>query len=342
MRKIIIILSLVLIVSASIFALDYRLNSQQNLITKKNPIIIGFSLGVTKEERWFKDRDAFIKKAQELGAIVNVTLADQDVSLQISQIENLISQGVKVIIIVPANSERIAPVVEKAKAAGVKIIAYDRLIRNTNIDMYISFDNEKVGQLEADGLLSLAPQGKYAYIGGPVSDNNSLLLRKGTISELKPKIDSGDIELVIDEAAGSWEPEEAYNIIKKYLETGGTLNAIIAGNDGLAFGARQALKEKDPNNKILISGQDAELSACQRIVAGTQTATVYKQIDLLAAKAAEIAVLMAQGETPETSQTINNGWANIPEILIKPILVNKDNMIETIIKDGFHTYDDIY
>jgi len=341
MRKIIIIFSLLLIVSVSIFVLDYRLNNQQNLITKKNPIIIGLSLGSTKEERWSKDRDFFVKKAQELGAIVNITVAD-DIDTQTSQIENLISQGVKVIVIVPADSEKIAPVIKRAKAAGVKIIAYDRLIKNANIDLYISFDNEKVGQLEASGLIALAPQGKYAYIGGPTSDNNSALLKKGTMIELSPKINSGDIKLVVNATAGSWEPEEAYNIIKKYLAGGGALDAVVASNDGLAAGVRKALKEKDPDNKILISGQDAELSACQRIVAGTQTTTVYKQIDLLADKAAEMAVALAQEKTPDTSQIVNNGQDNIPEILIEPILVNKNNIIETIIKDGFHAYEDVY
>jgi len=342
MRKIIIIFSLLLIVSVSVFVLDYRLNNQQNLIAKKNPIIIGLSLGNTKEERWPKDRDFFVKRAQELGAIVNITSAD-NIDTQISQIENLISQGVKVIVVIPADSEKIAPEIKKAKAAGVKIIAYDRLIKSTDVDLYISFDNEKVGRLEASGLVALAPQGKYAYIGGPTSDNNSALLKKGTMAELNnPKIKSGDIKLVINTAANSWEPEEAYNIIKKYLNSGGALDAVIASNDGLASGVRKALKEKDPDNKVLISGQDAELSACQRIIAGTQTTTVYKQIDLLADKAAEIAVALAQGKMPVTNQTVNNGQADIPEILIEPILVNKDNMIETIVKDGFHTYEDIY
>ena len=341
MRKIIIIFSLLLIVSVSIFVLDYRLNNQQNLIAKKNPIIIGLSLGNIKEERWSKDRDFFVKRAQELGAIVNITAAD-DVDTQISQIENLISQGVKVIVIVPADSKKIAPVIKKAKAAGVKIIAYDRLIKDADIDLYISFDNEKVGQLEASGLITLAPQGNYAYISGPTSDNNSALLKKGAMTELSPKITSGDIKLVVNATANSWEPEEAYNIIKKYLAGGGALDAVVASNDGLAAGVRKALKEKDPDNKILISGQDAELSACQRIVTGTQTTTVYKQIDLLANKAAEMAIAMAQGKTLQTNQTINNGQDDIPEILIEPILVDKNNIVETIVKDGFHTYEEIY
>jgi D-xylose transport system substrate-binding protein len=342
MKKIIIILTFLALIIASVLWLARGLNIRETPIADKKPVIIGFSLGTTREERWFTDRDLFVQKAQELGAVVNVSLSDYDAALQSSQIENLVTQGAKVIVVVPSDSEALAPAIAKVKAAGVKIIAYDRLIKNTNIDFYISFDSVKVGELEASSIVAVASSGAFAYIGGAPSDNNSSLLKQGSMKVLEPKIKSGEIKLVIDEFMKDWNPDEAYKTIKNYLATGGKLDAIVAANDGTAFGAIQALKEKGLAGKIPVSGQDAELSACQRIFVGTQTSTVYKPISSLAYKTAEIAVAMAKGQDPETNSTINNGLADIPSFLLDPILVTKRNMMGTIIKYGFHTYEEVY
>ena len=264
-------------------------------------------MGAIREERWFKDRDLFIQKAQELGAEVIVSLSDYDSAEQVSQIENLVSQGASVIVIIPSDSEKIGPAIEKANQDGVKVIAYDRLIKNSNVDLYISFDNVKVGELEAESVLSVVNKGKFAYIGGSSTDNNSFLLKEGTMNVLDKKIKNGDIKLVVDEFTLDWKPEEAYKTMKKYLDSGQTIDAVIAANDGTASGVIRALKEKGLDGKIPVSGQDAELSATQRIVAGTQTSTVYKPINSLAFKAAEVAVAMANGQTPEATGYINNG-----------------------------------
>jgi len=342
MKKIIIVLALLVLVTASVFWLSYKLNIDESPITNKKPVIIGFSLGTTREERWFTDRDLFVQKAEALGATVDVTLSDYDAALQSSQIENLISQGAEVIVIVPADAKALAPAIAKAEAAGIKIIAYDRLINDSPIDFYISFDNVKVGELEASSIVAVASSGPFAYIGGAPTDNNASLVKQGSMEILAPKIKSGEIKLVVDEFMKDWSPDEAYKTIKAYLATGGKLNAIVAANDGTAFGAIKALAEKGLAGKIPVSGQDAELSACQRIFAGTQTSTVYKPISLLADKAAEIAVALTKGQTPETNSTVNNGSADIPSFLLEPTLVTKSNMMGTIIKDGFHTYDEVY
>jgi D-xylose transport system substrate-binding protein len=306
------------------------------------PVVIGFSLGTTREERWLTDRDLFIKKAQELGATVNSVASDYDVDTQISQIENLISQGVKAIVVVPADSEKIAPVIAKANQAGVKIIAYDRLIKNSKPDFYVSFDSVKVGVLEAQSVLSVVNKGNFAYVGGAPTDNNAILLSQGSMSILDPKIQSGDIKLVLNKLTDNWDPVIAYQNLKAYLNTGKTVDAVVAANDGTAFGVIQALHEKKLDGKVPVSGQDAELAACQRIVEGTQTSTVYKPIKLLAAKAAEIAVAMARGEAPEITSTVNNGQIDVPSFLLNPTLVTKDNMMSTIVEDGFHSYNEVY
>lgn len=344
MKKIIIVLIILAgLVVGSIYFLNSLLVKKQSTLVEKKPILIGFSMGTTREERWFKDRDFFVQKAQELGADVIVTLSNYDANLQISQIMNLISQGVSVIVVIPADSEKINPAIEEAKAAGVKIIAYDRLIKNSDdIDLYISFDNVKVGVLQAESVLSIVSKGNFAYIGGSPTDNNASLLKEGTMSILTPKIQSGDVKLVVNELMTDWKPEEAYRTIKNYLASGKSLDAVIAANDGTASGAIQALKEKGLAGKIPVSGQDAELSAVQRINAGTQTSTVYKPINSLAYKTAEIAVAMAGNQIVETTGTIDNGKIQVPSYLLEPIIVNKKNIMTTIIKDGFHTYEEVY
>ena len=343
MKKIIILVFVfAAIVLCTIYFLNRELVLKQNYLANQKPIIIGFSMGTTREERWFKDRDFFVQRAQELGATINVSLSDYDVEKQILQIENMISQGASVIVVIPADSEKIWPAIEKAKEAGVKVIAYDRLIKNTDIDLYISFDNVKIGELQAESILAVINHGNFAYIGGSPNDNNATLLKQGTMNILNPLIKNGSIKLVVDSFTEDWKPDLAYKTIEKYLDSGSSLDAVVAANDGTAFGAIRELQERGLAGKIPVSGQDAELSAAQRIVAGTQTSTVYKPINALASKAAEMAVDMASGQSVSTNSTIDNGKDLVPSYYLLPIIVNKDNMMDTIIKDGFHTYEEVY
>jgi D-xylose transport system substrate-binding protein len=342
MKKIIIILLLLVAVVAGIFWFSWKLSPSTNLSIKKAPLTIGFSLGVTREERWFKDRDLFVEKVKDLGAATTVFQTDQDVDVQISQIRNLISQKVKVIVIVPADFEKLTEVINEAHAAGIKTIAYDRLIKNSNLDLYVSFDSVKVGKMEAEGVLAAMKGDSLAYIGGSPTDNNAFLLKEGTMSVLNDKIASGDLKLVVDKFMDNWDSTKAYEAIKEYLATGGKLDGIIAANDGTAFGAINALTEKGLAGQIPVSGQDAELAACQRIIAGTQTMTVYKPIRALAQKAAELAVAIAKGDTPETNSVINNGQKDVPTYYIDPTIVTVDNMETTVISDHFYTYEQVY
>lgn len=303
---------------------------------------IGFSLGDLREERWQKDRDLFVEAAEKLGAYVQVTSANSDPELQNSQVENLISQKVDVLVIMPYDSEKIAPTIELAHEAGIQVLSYDRLIKLANVDYYISFDNETVGRMEAEGVVAVKKSGNFAYVGGSPIDNNSSQLKKGSMGVLEPLIKNGSVKLVVDTFTPDWKPEEAYKTIKQYLAGGGKLDAVVAANDGTAFGAIRALREYNLEGKVPVSGQDAELSACQRIVRGTQTMTVYKPLPVLAQKAAELAVSMARGEKLPSKSTTNNGNYEVPSYYLDPIMVTKENMDETIIKDGFHTKDQVY
>lgn len=318
-------------------------NSTANAKSKSGKVRIGFLLDSLQQERWQKDRDIFMAKAQELGAEVLLQTADGDDETQIKQAESLLTQGVDVIVLVPHNAEVAGVIVDKAKKEKVPVISYDRLVKNSEPDLYISFDNEKVGELQAKYLVEKAPKGNYVLIGGAPTDNNALLLRKGQMKVLQPFIDKGDIKIVADQWAKEWMADEALKHAENALtQNNNNIAAIVTSNDGTAGGAIQPLIRLGLAGKVLVSGQDAEKAALQRIVQGTQTMTVYKPVKNLATRSAEVAVAIARGEKFETNAKINNGRIDVPSILLEPISVDKSNLDETVIKDGFQKREEVY
>jgi len=306
-------------------------------------ITIGFSLDTLQEERWQRDRDLFTAAAEALGAEVDAQSANSDDAKQIAQAENFISQGVDVLVVVPHNGDATAAIVEKAHEAGIPVLAYDRLIKNSDLDLYVSFDNEKVGELQAQAIVDLVPKGKFVYIGGSETDNNAHLFKKGAFNVLQPLIDKGDIEVVFDQFTKDWNPSNALaNMENALTANNNQIDAVVAANDGTAGGVIQALAAQGLAGKIPVSGQDAELAAAQRIVEGTQTMTVYKPIKNLAETAAELAVKLAKGEEIQTDKTVNNGKIDVPSVLLEPIAVDKSNIDATVIADGFHSREDVY
>lgn len=306
-------------------------------------LIIGMSIDDLRLERWQKDRDIFVKKAEELGAKVFVQSANGDATAQISQIENMINRNVDVLVIIPFNGEVLGNIIAEAKREGIKVLAYDRLINNADVDFYVSFDNEKVGELQAQSVVEKVPQGNYFLMGGSPVDNNAKLFRKGQMKVLQPLIDSGKIKVVGDQWVDSWLAEKALQIMENALTANkNNIDAVVASNDATAGGAIQALSAQGLAGKVAISGQDADLAGIKRIVEGTQTMTVYKPITRLADKAAEIAVQLGKDGKPESNAQLNNGLKDVPAYLLDPIAVTKDNIDETIIKDGFHSKDAVY
>ncbi|HKV41791.1 MAG TPA: D-xylose ABC transporter substrate-binding protein [Blastocatellia bacterium] len=306
-------------------------------------IRIGFSMDTLKEERWQRDRDVFVARAKELGADVLVQSADGDDRVQIQQAENLLTQGVDVLVIIPHNGEVCASIVDSAKRQNVPVISYDRLIRDSEPDLYISFDNEKVGQLQAKYLLDRAPNGNYVLLGGAPTDNNAKMFRQGQMDVLKPAIDRGDIHVVADQWAKDWLASEALRHTENALtQAGNNVVAVVASNDAVAGGAIQALAEQNLAGKVAVSGQDADLAGLQRIVAGTQSMTVYKPVAQLARRAAEAAVQLAKHEKVETKAVVNNGKIDVPSVLLEPIVVDSSNIAQTVIKDGYQKASEIY
>lgn len=313
----------------------------QNAIAKD--LKIGMSIDDLRLERWQKDRDIFVKKAEALGAEVFVQSANGDATAQIAQIENMLNKDIDVLVIIPFNGEVLTNVIAEAKKEGVKVLAYDRLINNADIDFYVSFDNEKVGELQAQAIIEKKPEGNYFLMGGSPVDNNAKLFRKGQMKVLQPHIDSGKVKVVGDQWVDSWLAEKALQIIENALTANkNNIDAVVASNDATAGGAIQALSAQGLAGKVAISGQDADLAAIKRIVDGSQTMTAYKPITNLADKAAEISVALGKQEKVESNATLNNGAKDVPAYLLEPVVVTKENIDETVIKDGFHTKEAIY
>lgn len=306
-------------------------------------IRIGFAMDALKQERWQKDRDLFLAHAEKLGAEVLLQTADGNDDAQMKQVESLLTQGIDVLVIVPHNAEVAGAMVEMAKKQGVPVISYDRLVKNSSPDLYVSFDNERVGELQAKVLFEMKPKGNYLLIGGAPTDNNAALLRKGQLNILQAAIDSGDIKIVADQWAKEWLAEEALKHTENALtRNNNQIDAVVVSNDGTAGGVIEALTAQNMAGRVLVSGQDAELAALQRVLAGTQTMTVYKPIARLAPAAVEAAIALARGEKLNTKRTVNNGRIDVPSILIEPIPINKDNIESTVIADGFHKREDIF
>jgi len=297
-----------------------------------------------KEERWHRDRDLLVKRAGELGAEVLVQAANGNDALQNSQAENMLTQGVDVLLVAPHNGRTAAVIVEAAHRARVPVIAYDRLINDADVDLYMSFDNEQVGQMQAEYLVARRPKGNYVVIGGAPTDNNALLYHQGQMAVLRPYIGRGDIRIVADQWARDWLAVEALKIMENALtRSDNKVDAVVAANDGVASGAIQALSEQGLAGRTLVSGQDAELSACQRIAAGTQSMTVYKPIARLAYKAAEVAVKLARKQPHgEATRGVSNGRTEVPSILLPPVAVDRDNLVSTVVADGYQKLEDVY
>lgn len=306
-------------------------------------LTIGFAMDSLKEERWQNDSKFFVEKAAEMGAKVRITEADGDERLQISQAEQLIAEGVNVLVIVPVNGDTASEIVDIAHKAGIKVLSYDRLVRNSDLDYYVSFDSIMVGQIQGKAMLKAVSNGELAYVGGSQKDNNAILFRDGVMNVLKDKVNSKEVSLIMDKYSDDWKPDKAYENVKEMLTTNkDKIKGIICANDGTAYGAIEALKEVGLDGKIPVTGQDADLKACQRIVEGKQLMTVYKPVKEIAEKAAEVAVNIAENKSVSTNSTIDNGYKKVPSYLLEPIEVNKDNIKDTVIKDGWQKSEEVY
>ena len=305
-------------------------------------ISIGLSFDSFVIERWIRDRDVFTSTARELGADVNVQNANGDVEEQISQIRYLIDKQVDVLVVVAADSMLLADVMEEAHKSGIITISYDRLILNTATDLYLSFDNRKVGTLMAKALKEAIPEGGDIFmIQGAAEDNNVDLVREGFDEEIK----ESNLNVVYEANCAGWLSELGAEYAREALELYPDVKGIMCGNDDIASSVIRVLAEKRLAGEVAVVGQDGDLAACQRIVEGTQTMTAFKPVENLARAAAMYAVSMANGENPEEREltgTMDYGSGKVDCILLEPISVQKSNMKKIIVDGGYHSMEDVY
>jgi len=303
---------------------------------------IGFSVDALVIERWQRDINIVKSKAEEMGFEVEVVNAYESNEKQIEQIKALVEEGVEAIMVVAHDEHALSEVIREAKKKGVIVIAYDRLIADADVDAYVSFDNIAVGILMAEALIEKVPEGNYVIIHGSPSDHNSKMFSEGYYTVLNPYIESGAIEIVGEAWADNWYEEVAYNTVRKVLDQNIRIDGIIGANDLLAEGALSALSEYGLMEDIQVVGHDADISACQRIVEGKQLMTVYKPIKNLAEGAVVLVDALLKNKDIIYEDHIYDGTYNVPFIKFEVIPVDKENMRETIIKDFFHSEEDIY
>lgn len=330
MKKNLILLSIFLVLSLLVSSCSEK---------QTDELRIGFSMATLTEERWIRDRDCMIKYAKENGCSITVQNANESSEKQFEDVKEMISEGIDILVIVPQDKDASA-IVNYAKKRKVRVVSYDRLAINSNIDAYVSFDSEKVGELQAEEITKINPSGKYLVVSGPMSDNNSRLVREGVEKVLK----GNDISYQMTQVS-SWDNVESFDIVNNILSTpsGKDIQGIICANDSLAYGASNAAFLNQRKN-MLIAGQDADLEACRRIVSGKQTVTIYKPIDKLACTAIDICKKLYSGEELDSQNLSfeNNGYKDIPTVLVDVYAVNKDNIKEVLIDDNYYSYQNIY
>ncbi|MET1027643.1 MAG: D-xylose ABC transporter substrate-binding protein [Dongiaceae bacterium] len=307
-------------------------------------LVVGVSWSNFQEERWKRDEGAIKAALEAAGAKYISADAQASNEKQLSDIENLITKGANALIILAWDADAVLPAVQKAKAEGIPVVAYDRLIQDPNV-FYLTFDNVEIGRMQAREVEKMKPDGNYVFIKGAATDPNANFLHQGQLEVLKPAIDSGKIKVVGEQYTEGWAPEVAQKNMEQILtKNNNKVDAVVASNDGIAGGAAAALAAQNLTG-IPLSGQDGDIAALNRIARGQQTVSVYKDARELGKNAAEIAVALAKGTKPDAipgAQMWDKGSKNITieSKFLTPIPVTKANL-NVVIDGGWATKDQV-
>lgn len=325
------------------------------------PIKIGLSFSDFATERWKNEEVLMRGLLEDLGYEVISQEANHDVVLQNNQIENMVTQGVAAIIVVAEDGDAVSTAVDAAAEAGVHVLAYDRLIKSTNIAAYLSFNNVEVGRQQALGVLAaLDIDGgewtvdnpvRLVKLGGSPTDNNAILFRQGQDEIIDPYVEEGIIEVVADQWVDNWDATNALRIMENILTAqNNEIDAVVASNDGTALGALQALSAQGLAGVVPISGQDATADGCNSIVRGELTVSILKDIRDLTPLAVDLIDKLVQGEEiPEleeyTLAELTNDDSlegNVNAFFLPVFQVTTDNVYDLVVATGFQSYDDVY
>jgi len=324
-------------------------------------IKVGLSFSDFATERWANEEKILRKLLEDKGYEVLTQEANHDVKAQNDQIDNMVSQGVKALIVIAEDGDAVVTSVDKAADAGVAVIAYDRLIKSPKIAGYISFNNVEVGRQQADGVMKAlgieewdaAANGpaRVVMLGGSPTDNNAILFRQGQEEIVQPYVDAGKAEIVADQWVENWDAANALKLMENILTAANNdVDAVVASNDGTALGALQALSAQGLAGKVPISGQDATADGCNSIVKGELTVSILKDIRNLAPIAVDMVDAILAGQPVEglqeyTLAELTNDDAlqgNVNALFLPVEQVNKDNVFDLCVANGFQSYDDVY
>ncbi|GHV85154.1 D-xylose ABC transporter substrate-binding protein [Spirochaetia bacterium] len=310
---------------------------------KSDKLTIGVLFDFLGVETRVRQRDFALAFGEENGVNVVFQSADSDEQVQLRQAENLISQGVDAIVIEAMNADACKPIVQGCKEAGIPLIVVDRLIANEDYPYYVGVDNSVIGYMQVEYMLKQKAEGKWAIIGGAPTDPNCIIWHDSYVERIQPYMNSGAIQLVADERCDNWDP----NIALRYMENILTVNqdkidVVMIMNDGLCTGVTQALEARGLAGKVLTCGQDGETVAYQRIVEGKQTFTVLRDDAAIARGFMATAIAAAKGETVVTNGTIDNGYKQVPALMIAPVIIDKNNIDEKVINAGIASRADVY
>ncbi|QIG39530.1 sugar ABC transporter substrate-binding protein [Microbacterium sp. 4R-513] len=334
--------------------------------------LIGVAMPTKSSERWIQDGDAVKAALEDAGYQVDLQYAEDDIPTQVSQIENMITKGAEALIVASIDGTTLSEVLQTAKDSDIPVIAYDRLIRDSeNVDYYATFDNFLVGQQQAwtilnglgltelDGTAKAdAPAGPFniELFAGSLDDNNAFFFFNGAMDVLQPLIDDGTLvvksgQTDIEQAATlRWDGETAQSRMEDILTAnysdGTKVDAVLSPYDGISRGIISALTDagySTGEDWPVISGQDAEVDSVKAILSGEQYATIFKDTRELAKVAAGMAVSLLQGDEPEVNdtETYDNGVKVVPSYLLKPVQVVKDNVESALVDTGYWTKEDL-
>jgi len=337
-------LSFSLLITVILLAAGCTKKSSQSSSTSdsKNPLKIGFILDNMNEERYAKDKKYFEDKAKSLGADVMFASANSDVAAQNNKVENMLSAGVKVIVVQPVDSNAASSLVQTSHKEHVPVIAYDRIIYGAPVDLYVTQNSFQVGVLQAEAAAKAAKgKGNFVILSGAEGHSVAEAITAGNISVLKKY---PDIKVVVHQYHPGWSTELALKTTENALTRyNNKIAAVLANNSGMAHGAVQAVAEQGLTGKIFIAGADADLAAIKDIVAGKQQFEVLKDIKPLAEAAAQAAVLLAQGKPVSFDTTMENKSGSSIKVVNTPVYpIEKDNIEQRIIQSGFHDRSEVY
>ncbi|MDD7794341.1 sugar ABC transporter substrate-binding protein [Clostridium sp. 'White wine YQ'] len=302
--------------------------------------VIGVTLPNQRELRWVRDKEAMEDEAKQQNVLLKIVYSEFNLKKQDEQVEELIKEGVDLLIITPVVPEVEAELVKDAHNEGIKVISYEELIKNSDVDLFIAFNNLMIGELQGKYLTKKVPRGNYIILSGDAGGNS---FKRGAMEYIQPLVSRGEIRIVTDKIVDNWDPKNGYNIVKESLMANNNrVDAILAPNDAIAGAAIEALKEQGLAGRVAVTGQDADIDAIRRIIDGTQSMTVFKDTRQLGKTAIDVAIKFMRGEAIETTDTVNNGKVDVPSILLTPVSVDSSNVNTAILGTGFYKFEDVY